>query len=438
MKIEKRVLARVEGTAYLELEWKDGVISDARVIVAGSRGLERVLEGRPVADALVITPRVCGICGHAHLIASVSAIENALGNPQIPKKAELLRKVTLNLERLQNHIKWFYLFLLPDFLRLGEKLKDFEPYNGLKWKKAISLCADITKAIALFAGQWPHSSYAVPGGVTSQPDNHQIHSAMQIVHKVKDFFLEDIVGMVEDEYKKVTKTGLWESVRGDCGMFIEITIKHGLDWKGRSYGRMITSEQVPSCNSPAKVISGRRLYPADYGSIQVFEGETYSQTQVVRYRGVPCETGPIARGIASGNRIVNRLYKTYHSSFMSRTLARLLETWDLLIELENTLKELPSLLKEPSCLDLMDKVKKLSGEGVAFVEASRGMLLHSVRTIDGKIAEYRIITPSMWNLGPRCKRFLGVAEKSMLNLDNPIHAEMILKSFDACSVCTVR
>jgi len=131
----------------------------------------------------------------------------------------------------------------------------------------------------------------------------------------------------------------------------------------------------------------------------------------VRYREAPCETGPIARKIALGDKIVNRLHKTYGSSFISRTLSRILEVWDLLIEVENHLKKLPSLLKEPSRLDLMEKVKRLNGEGAAFVEASRGMLMHRIKVIEGKIADYRIVTPSMWNLEPRCRRFLGVAEK---------------------------
>ncbi|WP_448588204.1 nickel-dependent hydrogenase large subunit [Thermocrinis sp.] len=187
-----------------------------------------------------------------------------------------------------------------------------------------------------------------------------------------------------------------------------------------------------------KVLSGKRTYPADYGSIQILDGKTYSETQVVRYRGLPCETGPIARGVILGRPIVKNLYKTYGSSLMSRTLARALEVWDLLLEVESHLKELYSLLKEPSCSDLMERVKRLSGEGVAFVEASRGTLMHRIKVLEGRIVDYRILTPSMWNLGPRCDRFLGVAEKAMLGLEDPIHAEMVLKIFDACSVCTVR
>jgi len=101
LRIEKKVLLRVEGHAQLELEWEDGVIVDARVRALGSRGIEKVLEGRPLMDAMVITPRVCGICGHAHLMASVKAVENLLGWVEIPEKAKIVREITLSLEKIQ-------------------------------------------------------------------------------------------------------------------------------------------------------------------------------------------------------------------------------------------------------------------------------------------------------------------------------------------------
>jgi Ni,Fe-hydrogenase I large subunit len=138
------------------------------------------------------------------------------------------------------------------------------------------------------------------------------------------------------------------------------------------------------------------------------------------------------------NQIVKRLFRNYGSTFLSRVLARVLEIWKLLLEVEKHLNSLLSIVNEPSCVDLINKVNKLSGENIGVVEASRGTLIHKVKAEKGRIVEYRIITPSMWNIGPRCKKFLGVAEKAMLGTDNPIHAEMVLKSFDVCSVCTVR
>ncbi len=432
MRIEKRVLLRVEGNAQLELEWKDSVIVDAKIITLGSRRIEKVLEGRPLMDALVITPRVCGICGHAHLMASVEAMENVLGEIEIPKKARIVRELTLSLEKIQNHIKWFYLFLMPDFIRLGEKLPDFEPYRGSKWRKAVNISSEASKTIALFAGQWPHASYSVPGGITSNPDSYQVSLAFQIIEKIKEFFLREIVGMEEYEYEKLEKLGLWERLKGDIGTFIELTLEYGLDNNGKSYNRMLAFNNVLPFPSEKKIL------PLEPSKIQIYPDSSYSETYVVRYKGLPYETGPLARMFFLNNQIVKRLFRNYSSSFISRVLARVLEIWKLLLEVEEHLNSLLPIIGEPSCLDLIDKVNNISGDGMGVVEAARGTLIHKMKVEKGKIVEYKIITPSMWNLGPRCKKFLGVAEKAMLGLDNPIYAEMVLKSFDACSVCTVR
>ncbi len=109
MKIEVMNLVRFEGEAKLELVWKEGIVVDAKISLPSTRNIEKVLVGRPYMDALVITPRVCGICGHAHLIASAKAIEDLM-EIEPTRKTELVRKVTQSLEVLQNHIKWFYLF----------------------------------------------------------------------------------------------------------------------------------------------------------------------------------------------------------------------------------------------------------------------------------------------------------------------------------------
>lgn len=74
-KVEKRILNRVEGEIELKLVWEKGRIKDAFIIAPNFRGFEFILENKPLLDALVITPRICGICGHAHLIATTNALE---------------------------------------------------------------------------------------------------------------------------------------------------------------------------------------------------------------------------------------------------------------------------------------------------------------------------------------------------------------------------
>ena len=75
MKVE-RFIERIEGEAILLLDKEaDGSIRDVEILFPHMRGMEKFLERKPALDALAMTPRVCGICGHAHLIATARALE---------------------------------------------------------------------------------------------------------------------------------------------------------------------------------------------------------------------------------------------------------------------------------------------------------------------------------------------------------------------------
>ena len=106
----KRLIEKIEGEAELDFSFKNGKIEDVDIRFGFYRGIEQILIGKPAMDALVITPRVCGICNHAHLIASVRAIEDGYKkagvDASLPKKAEDIRAFTLACELIQNHIKW--------------------------------------------------------------------------------------------------------------------------------------------------------------------------------------------------------------------------------------------------------------------------------------------------------------------------------------------
>ena len=89
----KQLIDQIEGEASIIFDMKDGVVAFASIAFAHFRGIESMLEGKNALDALVITPRVCGICGHAHLMATVRAIEDAYKNAGYP--IELSSKVKI-------------------------------------------------------------------------------------------------------------------------------------------------------------------------------------------------------------------------------------------------------------------------------------------------------------------------------------------------------
>ncbi|MEJ5338212.1 MAG: nickel-dependent hydrogenase large subunit [Aquificaceae bacterium] len=433
MRLENLELPRVEGEARLELLWKDGVVEDARVCITSIRGVEKVLMGRHYMDALVITPRVCGICGHAHLMASVTAIEKALG-VEPAQKGQLVRRITQSLEILQNHIKWFYLFLMPDFVLLEKSVREFyEPFRGRRWQDAIKVASKIAKGIALFSGQWPHSSYAVPGGITSEPSAKEVTTLRQILSELRDFFLKYTVGMEEGEFISCLREGSWRRLGGDAGLFLELSHREGLLEAGRSYDRFISGGSLyfPCGYFMKRVVHGKLRVE----QLQELESSSYSGAKPVRYRGMPFETGPLSRQLIAGNPITKSMHRELRDSFAVRVMARVLEVWSLTEAIEEWTQRLKEVLHERST-SLGRFPSKFSGRGYGVVEAARGTLIHSVSVKEGTVQEYSIITPSQWNLGPRCENFLGVAERAILGLKSPLHAQMVLRSFDLCSVCT--
>jgi Ni,Fe-hydrogenase III large subunit len=67
------------------------------------RGIEKLAEGRTPEQALQLAERVCGACSCSHGVAFSQAIE-ALAGIAAPPRAQALRTLFLELERLYNHV----------------------------------------------------------------------------------------------------------------------------------------------------------------------------------------------------------------------------------------------------------------------------------------------------------------------------------------------
>ena len=67
------------------------------------RGLEKRMEGLPIADAFYVAERMCGVCSVSHGLGFCEAAEQIAGLA-VPERARALRTVALELERLYNHV----------------------------------------------------------------------------------------------------------------------------------------------------------------------------------------------------------------------------------------------------------------------------------------------------------------------------------------------
>ena len=84
-----------------------------------------------------------------------------------------------------------------------------------------------------------------------------------------------------------------------------------------------------------------------------------------------------------------------------------------------------------------------SGKGFGSTEAARGSLSDWIVIEDGKIANYQVVTPTAWNIGPRdSEQTLGPIEQALVgtpiaDMEDPVELGHVARSFDSCLVCTV-
>ena len=88
----------------LEVEGENVVTADFKLGFA-HRGIEKLAEKRDYTQTIYLMERVCGICSQCHSSAYTLGVE-AIAKAEIPERAEYLRVVLAELERIHSHLLW--------------------------------------------------------------------------------------------------------------------------------------------------------------------------------------------------------------------------------------------------------------------------------------------------------------------------------------------
>ena len=171
-------ITRIEGHLRIELSINNGVITDAWAASTMFRGIEPILIGRDPRDAAGYTQRICGVCTSNHAVASVQAVENALGIT-IPENARLLRNLMEAAQMVQDHVIHFYHLHALDWVDIVSALSA-DPTATSNLQKSISTWGNNSPTyfstvrsklqtfvdsgqLGLFAnGYWGHPAYKLP------------------------------------------------------------------------------------------------------------------------------------------------------------------------------------------------------------------------------------------------------------------------------------
>ncbi|WP_434581450.1 nickel-dependent hydrogenase large subunit [Sulfurimonas sp. NW15] len=430
--ITKTILEQIEGEASLYFDMKGNIVDFVTIAFPHFRGMEKMLEGKNAMDALVITPRVCGICGHSHLLASVRAIEDAYKNSdsvvEITNKAAKVREITLVLEIIQNHLKWIYLVLVPHLKELSESEELLN--TPLKGAYGASLA---TKILAIFAGQWPHSSYMVPGGITSDFTYVDLTKAKSHLQKLTEYFEAETLGVSVEEFLSFESCKDFAPLESDFAKIEQLLIDLEMHKKGHAKDTFL-SLGIHEFSHAAKV-KGTKLFKVASKYVETqdaYAPDEKSYAKNALYKNQFYETGPLARCMAKEFKLIKNMHRRFKDSAYTRVMARIYETAYLLGFCKKLLDEVD--VSEKSCVESA-ALKNISAKGEGVVEAPRGPLIHRVEIEGGIIKSYEIITPTQYNIASATKENPSPAQQAMLHCSQA-DAKFIFRTFDVCSVCT--
>lgn len=493
-KIMNIALNRVEGDLEVRLAIEDGTVTDAWSSGIMYRGFERILVGRAAFDALVITPRICGICSTAQLAAACQALEMIAGVEPAPN-AVRLRNVLLMTEQLQSDMRHAFLMFSADFANpaytknplFQEAVDRYEPLKGKSAIEAIQETRKVLEIIALIGGQWPHSSYMVPGGITAVPNKSDLVQCRILLSRFRKWYETKILGCDLNRWSEVTSASdldAWIEEKpshkeSELGFYLRFARSIGLQSIGRGHSNFVSCGSLPLPEGTS--VQGRQgssdhLIPPGFVSgsqIQTFnqekiaedvsfawfrdnggpkhpflgdtqpyatgnEGKKYSWAKAPRYDGKPAETGPLAEMIVSENPLFLDLISSHGPNTLIRQLARIVRPALFLPAMEKWISEAS---QGDSFYNFVEEIDE--GEGIGLTHGARGALGHWVKVAGGDIQHYQIITPTAWNASPRDASVTrGPWEEALIGTEikdpaNPLEIGHIVRSFDACLVCAV-
>ncbi|EPR41665.1 nickel-dependent hydrogenase large subunit [Desulfovibrio sp. X2] len=521
-------VTRIEGHLKIDVELKDGVVSNAWSSAQLFRGLELIVKGRPPDDVHNYVQRTCGVCTTTHSLVSIRAVENAMGLKP-PVAAELVRLLILGTLVVHDHLVHFYHLHSLDFFDMADalkadpvaaarlagevsgreaqpgdyfvvqsRLKKFVGSGQLGWLsnayslgghpsyrlspeenlvlaanylQALRVQANIAKSMAIFSGKNPHSQTMRVGGVTCYDSLRPERLAeFRALHEESlEFINHNYVGdltILGRRYPEAAAYGRTTNFLDFSDFYDPETGKNpffrgGIMW-ARDFRRV---EEFDPGEIKEHVTRGwykpsPPAHPYDGVTDPDYTGYDpdgrYSWAKAPRYKGEPMETGPLARramAYARGDKeTVNRLNAWFSAcrlepenlfSTMGRTAARMVEAVILANRIPGWLDELEARAKAGPVEIFKPWKMPDSARGVGFCAVTRGGLSHWIRIEKGRTANYQLVVPSTWNLGPRCAAGkLSPVEESLVGVsvadsDRPVELLRTVHSFDPCIACAV-
>jgi len=289
------------------------------------RGIEWAGMRRNPVQILYLAERICGICSVSHPFAFSMAVENAAGI-EVPERAEYIRVIMAELERIHSHILW---------AGVAAHEIGFDTVLYLTWR----VREKVLDIIEYLTGNRINKAIFMIGGVRRDITKEQIPKVREALDYYKGLF------------NKLVKIFLHDKT-------IKMRTEH--------VGILTKEDALKTCAvGPTTRASG---VPKD-----VRQDYAYSAYADLNVKAI---TPDIYR-------------KKFAGDVYDRIIVRLFEVKQSIQIIEQCIENMPGgeIVSEPKIPKLLAILKKAVGEGIGRHEAPRGEVFHYVK-LDGKEAPY--------------------------------------------------
>lgn len=413
--ITKEYIAKIEGHGVLHVDWVKG--KTKLELIEGERLFEGMLVGRTAEEAHWITPRICGICPVAHNMASVKAIENALG--AIPNQTTvLLRDLLLCGQMIQSHVLHLFFLVLPDYLGL-DRGTEIAVKDPVSFKMALSLKELSDDIVSLIGGRNVHPTTTTVGGFHKIPSKESLEKILEKINRTEAAAKKTMEIFSGLDYPKL-------KVAFDLIAIKEDSILTALSTSARAL-------------KPKK--SSIKNYKKDFEEFI----KDYSTAKFARYKGKDIFTGSLARIALNAENYNDTVGKeiTERLDFSNPFFNNLAQAIEVLHFHKKAGKIIEKLLKARLDSKISKQKTNPPMKGIGAVEAPRGGLYHEFfLKKDGSenyITYANIITPTVQNLTSieKSSQILFNQTKNRSMAERQKLIKMLIRAYDPCITCSV-
>jgi sulfhydrogenase subunit alpha len=378
------------------------------------RFYSKAVEKKPAQAAPSLLSRICGTCSNAHIMASLKAVEAALGitpSAQTQARRELVNAGMY----IRDHALHLIIFVLPDIYQVNSIL-DFDendPGQRAMIENLFKLKAAGNNLSILAGGRSVHAPDLMVGGFAKPLDQANVPALISQLHAIRPIALQLV--------------DLFAAAR-----FTFIRNQRYLALRGDSHYDYLLSKNLKTHDG--RVIPDRH-YRQHLQHVQI----PHSQASGYQFDGSDFMVGALARVNLNADQLhphtkqslANALALFPSNNVHHNNLAQAIEIVDS-IDYALTILEQREFAPESPL-----PPSTTTGSGLGVIEAPRGTLYHAAHIVDNIIDRYEVIVPTgqnQINIENDLKKLI----QDNLGLDQHTlehECEKLIRAYDPCMSC---